>query len=582
VSNNNINHDITLSHNILNNIFTDYNHNNANTVYNSGNIELAMNEYLSKRIAEQIIPDDIIQLHKDGLIHIHDFSGFYIKPLNCSTINYLDILQNGIDTSTVQSNPPKHFDTAVNQLLEAMFIVSSNQTGGCGVDLFNTFLSPYIDDSVSDYSIKQVLQNFIFRLNQTNSGRNGAQCIFSSVGLNLEVPVFLEDKFVTLPGGCISPKYTYKDFRDNADRILRIFTEILIEGDGNGNILLFPNTCYNVTGADLTRFPEIFELVAKYGTPYFVNNRDNVLASSMGCRTRIETKNDPFKEVLGTGNNAIITINLPLIAMDTSNEKEFYDKLKYLMDKSKDLLILRNNRIYEIASEGLLDALLQFRNIDEGTLVEGICGLDQTVKILTGESLASNPDKGKEILDFMLNIINDYSKVTGKRFGLASSAAENTAFRFAKKIVNKYGYKHSKKLGAVKGPNNASYVNNGVMIDIADGVDIIERIKVESVLNDYTHSASLINLNLGESFLIPESMMSLTDKINNNSGALFWCYTKNFSFCHECQTQFNGLIDECHLCKSPVEQFSRITGYYQSVKNFNKGKKSELKDRFMY
>jgi ribonucleoside-triphosphate reductase len=502
--------------------------------------------------------------------------------LNCSTINYLDILQNGLQTNTIRSNPPKHFDTAVNQLLESMFIISSNQTGGCGVDLFNIFLSPYINNDITDNDIKQVLQNYIFRLNQTNSGRNGAQCIFSSVGLSLETPEFLKDEFVTLPGGCISDKYTYKDYKDNADRILKIFTEILIEGDGSGSILLFPNTCYNVTDADLTRFPEIFELVAKFGTPYFVHNRKANYASSMGCRTRIETINDPFKQVLGTGNNAIVTINLPLIAMDTETEDEFYDRLSCIMDKGKELLLLRNQRIYDIANLKLLDGLLQFRNIDEGTLVEGICGLDQCVKILTQESLANNHDKGKEILSFMLNKINDYSKETGKRFGFASSASENTAFRFGKKIINKYGYKYSINRGAVKGPRDAPYLVNGVMIDISDDVNIIDRIIIEGELNDYTHSASLVNINLGESFLIPESVMSLTEKIRDNSKALFWCYTKNFSFCHECQTQFNGLIDNCYLCNSPVEQFSRITGYYQSVKSFNKGKKAELSDRYMY
>lgn len=280
---------INISEKEIMDILFDYDNNNANAIRSAGAMEYSLFELVSKKYMGTQYQKEVKEAINEGIIYAHDSAQELFKGINCFTLDPRFILKKGLRTHGdnrmgVTSTPPKHFNSAINLLEECLGLATTFIAGGVCIGAFNNFLAPFIE-GLSDDEIKQVLQEFVFRVNQSHKNR-GSQSMFSSVNINLTCPDFLKNEKAIGKGGVVLDK-TYGEFSDEADRITRLFTMVMLEGDGEGKPIFFPNTIYNVDNADLKKYPEIFELSAKFSIPYFCSPKNNGVeyASVMGALT---------------------------------------------------------------------------------------------------------------------------------------------------------------------------------------------------------------------------------------------------------------------------------------------------------
>jgi ribonucleoside-triphosphate reductase len=585
--------DITLSGNILSNILDEYNQNNSNMNHGAGSNDLSVLEYLYKLAVKQLLNEHnpkIMEHYNKSYFHLNDLPYLYSKACNCTNMDFRWVLRNGFvvggePTTNVTSGPPKRLASAINLAVEAMISASADQSGGIAYACFNYLLAPFWRGETHQ-SKKENIQSLIYRINQMTLGRQ-AQAIFSSIGLDLTCPEFLKDENVVKDG--VLQHETYKEYEKEANEIIYYICKEMIKGDYRGSLFRFPNLVINITHGNLDIHPEIFDLVTKFYNVYFVKNGSNdEYRTVMGCRSALLANytEDPNSDCLATGNNVYSCLNLPYIALKADGDiYKFYDILYEEMNILKDYSVFRNNRIYELINKGYMKFLSYkdsegkpIRNFDNGSLVIGMLGLEEAVQILSGKKLSDNWELGDEILTWMEAEVLRWKKGDGLRWALFSNPSENTCYRLAKKVVKEYGFKASHANGTADTP----YYTNGININVSDEVNIIDRIKIEGKLSKYVQGGNIVAINMGEAFSDPSSIKSLTEKIRDNSDAFFWAFSGCYSICNECNTKFNGIHQNCLLCKGETTIFDRVCGYMTPVRTWNPGKIEEHKNRYRY
>jgi ribonucleoside-triphosphate reductase len=583
--------DITLSGNVLSNILDEYDKNNANLNAGAGANDLSVLEYAYKLAAKQLLNQlnpEIMRHYTEGYFHLNDLPYLYSKPLNCTTLDYRFFLRSGFvvggdPTTNVTSGPPKRLASAINLAVECMISASADQSGGIALACFNYFIAPFWRGE-SHENKKECIQSLIYRINQMTLGRQ-SQAIFSSLGLDLSCPDFLRDQNIIMNGTL--QHETYKEYEFEANEIVDYICRELKKGDYRGSLFRFPNIVINISNANLDSHPEIFELIAKFYNVYFVTNgKGGEYRDVMGCRTSLLSNftGDPNRDCLSSGNNVYSCLNLPFIALkaDGDHEKFYYLLLREML-LLKQYSLFRNNRIYELIDIGYMKFLNyhdnhgnKVRDIDTGSLVIGMLGLYECILILNNDSF--DVDLAENILKFMKNEVDSWKKEDGLRWALFSNPSEGACYKLAKKSVREFGFKNSFANGTAEN----CYYSNGCNLNVTENIDIIERIKIESMLSQYTVGGNIVSINLGEAYSDPTALKSLTEKIKDNSDAYFWAYSGIYSICDECDTKFNGKQDVCPLCKSNTTVYDRVTGYITAVKNWNPGKVAEQKDRYRY
>lgn len=572
---------------------------NANIGYNPEMISKYSYDSISKEYALLNMPQDCADAHINGYLHHHDLEFFNLRP-NCMNYDLRFFARNGlkIDGKGVMGSvakPAKSLEVLLNQLQHAMMAGATVFSGGQGLVNFNTLLSPFAKNK-SYQEIKQAIQSFIFNCNMGLVCRGG-QILFSSIALDLSCPNVLKDEPAIGIGGV--PNGTYKDYQEESDMIFRAVLEVSNEKDGQGRWHRFPNILFNIRDGDLDEFTGncklLHELGANNPTLYYVNCKESE-RTVMGCRTALPMNyfNDYSKDCCNTGNFMYSTINLPLIAHESKDIDEFYNKLDYYCEIIYKTLLYRRSEVEKILFDyHMSDFLLQkdvesnepLYDLDRCTYTIGFCGLNEAQLELNGLSMSDDDSLAYDIVKFINQKKDEFKERNGWRWSVIGSPAESASFRFAK--INKQKYSDC----YVQGDDDSPYLTNSSHIPVSDESNIIEHIKNSDKFHPLTDGGNLLHIWLGEIWSDAESLWKLNQKIINTN-TKFWAYSKVFTYCQECQYTINDNISKCPICGSEdLVVYDRITGYYLPVlsrdkngetKQWNDGKLQEFKDRYRH
>ena len=571
---------------------------NSNMTYSIQGLNNYLASNLSKSyLLNKIYSKKVKEAHINGDIHIHDLN---IVAGYCVGWDLKDLLNGGFRgvEGKVQSKAPKHFRTALMQMANFLYTMQGEAAGAQAFSNFDTLLAPYIKyDGISYNEVKQAMQEFIFNLNVPT--RVGFQTPFTNITMDLTVPNYFKDEFVTI-GGEIKEE-TYSNFQSEMNMINKAFFEIMMEGDATGQVFTFPIPTYNITkdfDFDNPELKGLWEMTAKYGVPYFSNfinsNMNPEDARSMCCRLRIDNRELEYRGggLFGsnplTGSIGVVTINLPKIGYLAKNEKEFFEMLKQKMDIAKESLEekrkiiehLTENGLYPYTKYYLRDIKKRFNKYWKNHFSTiGLIGANEACLNLLGVNIADK--KGLEfankIMDFMTDVIIDYKKETGNNYNLEASPAEGASYRLAKKdkenypdiiVANEKEYKKGAK----------PFYTNSTQLPVNFTDDIFEALNLQDELQAKYTGGTVIHIFAGERIYDLDVMKNLVKKICTNYKLPYFTFTPTFSIC-KTHGYIAGEHFKCPKCNEETEVFSRVVGYIRPIKQWNDGKMEEFKTR---
>jgi len=571
-----------------------YDRNNANQIKSAGALEYTLFEKIAKKYMYEQYDDDFKKSVDEGLIYPHDSAQELFKGINCFTLDPRFILRKGVysngDTGHLGcvTKPAKHFSVAIEHLAQTLGLASTCIAGGVAIASINCFLAPYIV-GLSDKEIFQAVQGFAYQMNEAFKNR-GSQSLFSSINIDLIMPDFIKKQPAVGVGGEYTGK-KYEDYEEEAIKLAHIITEVFLEGDGARKPLFFPNLIYNIDGAELSEWNDIFELTAKFSQPYFSipsNNNGVEYSSTLGCRTALPSNwtGNPNIDCMGTGNAVYTTLCLPAIALKSQNEDmNFFELLEKQMEILRKYNLKRYDRIRWLWYDcHLADFMIQeldgipLYRLEDATLVAGYLGLSEALEILYGTKLHENNDKTREIIIFMRDRITEWKREDERRWGLFQTPAENCCRTLALKMVDKYGFRKSCAKGTAENP----YYTNSNHVPVDADISILDRIKIEGDNQPLGAAGNIMNIYTSEAYSDPIALGKLVARIRDFTNAYFFAITGEFSICPECGTTYRGNKEECIFDEAKCDVISRITGYLGNIASFNSSKQQEVKERKRY
>ena len=577
---------------------------NANLQYNPETIHKLMADQISKEYALiNILPTDLADSHMQGEIHIHDLD-YFIRPF-CFSHDIRFFLKNGfkadgVGNHTAVAGPAKRAEVAFLHATKVLAAAQTNCAGGQGLSFFNTFMAPYI--SGMDYKkVKQLAQMFIYELSQMYVARGG-QVVFSSVDCDMSVPKQFSDIPAVLPGGITKDSVTYADYDDEIRTLFNALVDVYLEGDHTGKMFNFPKIEVQIhpkeikNGKNEEELFKVSELAAKFGTPYYIINQPYMpeFACYQCCSFLMPlddatTDEDVKNGTMRGGGLQVITINLPKLAYDANgNDDRLFELLEERLSKAKDVLLLKKNVIDKNMKNGLLPFMNQpindeemYLKVDKQSYIIGIVGMNEMVKSHTGDELHESDTAwrfGLTVMKKMKGIVSEFRDSTGLNFALARTPAESCAYRLAQIDLRNYDGK-----AVVNGPPESAYYTNSFHLNPSADVPLWRKLTIEGAFHPLTDGGAMSHVFLGEGNPSPEGIHALTKKIASKTAIQYFAFTKDISVCRNCNFTTGGLVTKCPSCgKEEVDWWSRITGYYQNIGGWNKGKLEELKDRRRY
>jgi len=576
---------------------------NANLQFNPETIHKLMADQISKEYSLiKVLPLDLADAHMNGEIHIHDLDYFAIRPFCFShDIRYFlkhGLKVDGVGNHTAVAGPSKKPEVAFLHAAKVLAAAQTNCAGGQGFSYFNTFLAPYVQNL--DYNkVKQLAQMFIYEMSMMYVARGG-QTVFSSIDLDMSVPTQFKDIPAVLPGGIVKDSITYENFEDEVRTLFKAFVDVYMEGDYVKKGFNFPKMEVQIYPKEISRDEELLfkvsELAAKFGTPYYIINQPYMpLYSCYQCcaflmpLTDANTEDDVRDGTIRGGALQVVTINLPQIAYESNrNEEKFYEILRNRMEKAKRVHLLKREIIKKNQDLGMLPFMSQIVNekgdkyleVDKQSFVMGLVGMNECVKFMTDYELHEDPGWkfGLKVMNTMKAIVADIRKETGLNFSLARTPAESSAYRLAQ-----IDSKRFKSQYIANGEGKDAYYTNSFHVRPSADIPLWKRLTVEGSFHPLTDGGAMSHVWLGEQNPAPEAVLSLTKKIATKTAIQYMAFTKDLTVCSNCNFTTGGLHNKCPSCGSEnVEWWSRITGYYQNIKGWNKGKLKELQDRRRY
>jgi len=567
---------------------------NANIDYTPEMIAKYAYDSIAKEYALLDMPTECADAHINGYLHHHDLEYFHTRP-NCMNYDLRFFARNGLKidgTGLVGSvaGAAKSLEVLLNHLLQAWMAGATVFSGGQGYINFNTFLAPYCKGR--DYNdIKQAIQGFIYNCNMSLICRGG-QILFSSIGLDLSIPDILKDEPAVGPSGVING--VYGDYQNEADLIFRAVCEVSNEKDANGDYHRFPNILFNIRDGDLVEYSGTCKLLHETGannpTIYYVNCTD-IERTVMGCRTALPMNysGDYEKDCANTGNFMYSTINLPLIALEVDgDEQEFFNRLGDVCEIIYKTLHYRRECVIDtIYHKHMSNFLLQkdketgkpLYDIDTTTMTIGFCGLNECLNILGYEGTLEDMYEGRMgvgILNYLNSMKDTFKERDGLRWSVIASPSESASHRFAKIIKEKYPD------APVQGTKDSWYLTNSSHIPVNSDTILFNHISNAGLYHPLTLGGNILHLWLGEVWSDAKSVWEMNKKIIK-SGAIFWAYSKVFTYCPECGFTLNDYLLECPICGSThLFTRDRVTGYYQTIETYNPGKLQEFKERYRH
>ncbi|MCB8963682.1 MAG: ribonucleoside triphosphate reductase [Bacteroidales bacterium] len=564
-----------------------------------------LNQHISTVITSQywlnkLYPETIADAHKKGYIHIHDL-GFL--SVYCVGWDLKDLLLTGFKGffGKTESKPPKHFRTALGQIVNFFYTMQGEAAGAQAFSNFDTYLAPFIRyDSLTYDQIKQALQEFLFNINTPT--RVGFQTPFTNITMDLTIPEFIKNEPVVW-GGTITED-VYGDFQPELTLINRAFAEVMIEGDANGSLFSFPIPTYNITPDfdwENKDYDMIWEMTAKYGIPYFSNFVNSDLkpddVRSMCCRLRLD-KRELNKRGGGlfasnplTGSVGVVTVNLPKLGYESSSEGAFFQKLRNLMELAKNSLEIKRKTIENYTEKGLYPySKFYLRHVHQrfgcfwknhfSTI--GINGMNECCLNYLGVSIA-HPEGKKfaiKVMNFMRDVLAEFQDETGNIYNLEATPAESTAYRFARIDTMQYNDIITANHEAYR-KGAKPYYTNSTHLPVNYSDDIFEVLSLQDELQTLYTGGTVLHIFTGEQNIPAVSAKNLIRKITSNFHLPYITISPTFSICPS-HGYLHGEHHVCPKCQSQCEVYSRIVGYMRPVNQWNEGKQQEFADRKLF
>ena len=565
---------------------------NSTVTYSVGGLILSNSGAVTANYwLSEVYDKEIADAHRNADIHIHDLS---MLTGYCAGWSLKQLIKEGLGgvVGKITSSPARHLSTLCNQMVNFLGIMQNEWAGAQAFSSFDTYLAPFVKvDNLSYKEVKQCIQSFIYGVNTPS--RWGTQAPFTNITLDWTVPNDMAELNALIGGEEMD--FKYKDCVKEMAMINKAFIEVMIEGDANGRGFQYPIPTYSITRdfdwSETENNKLLFEMTAKYGTPYFSNYINSDMepsdVRSMCCRLRLDLRElrkksgGFFGSGESTGSVGVVTINMPRLAYLAVDEADFYARLAKLMDISARSLKVKRHFITKLLDAGLYPYTKRYLGtFNNHFSTIGLVGMNEAAlnarwlkKDLTtveGQKFAEN------FLNFMRNKLSDYQELYGDLYNLEATPAESTAYRLAKHDKERYP-----DIITASDNDETPYYTNSSHLPVGYTEDIFAALDVQDNLQTLYTSGTVFHAFLGQKLPSWQSCMALVRKIAENYRLPYYTMSPTYSVCRH-HGYITGEQYVCPICGETTEVYSRITGYYRPVQNWNAGKTAEFRDRKTY
>ncbi len=564
---------------------------NSTVTYSVGGLILSNSGAITANYwLSEIYDDEISNAHRNADIHIHDLS---MLTGYCAGWSLKQLIKEGLGgvPGKITSSPAKHLATLCNQMVNFLGIMQNEWAGAQAFSSFDTYLAPFVKaDNLSYDQVKKCIESFVYGVNTPS--RWGTQAPFSNITLDWTVPSDLAELNAIVGGKEMD--FKYKDCKKEMDMVNRAFIETMIEGDANGRGFQYPIPTYSITRdfdwSETENNKLLFEMTAKYGTPYFSNYINSDMepsdVRSMCCRLRLDLRElrkksgGFFGSGESTGSIGVVTINMPRIAYLANSEEEFYHRLDKMMDISARSLKIKRTIITKLLEEGLYPYTKRYLGtFNNHFSTIGLVGMNEAClnakwigKDLTDEQAQKFT---QDVLNHMRERLSDYQEMYGDLYNLEATPAESTSYRLAKHDISRYPEIRTAN------ENGTPYYTNSSHLPVGYTSDIFDALEIQDELQTLYTSGTVFHAFLGEKLPDWKAAANLVRKIAENYKLPYYTLSPTYSVCKD-HGYIAGEHFECPICHKSAEVYSRITGYYRPVQNWNDGKAQEYRDRKLY
>ena len=566
---------------------------NSTVTYSVGGLILSNSGAITANYwLSEIYDDEIANAHRNADIHLHDLS---MLTGYCAGWSLKQLIQEGLGgvTGKITSAPAKHLASLCNQMVNFLGIMQNEWAGAQAFSSFDTYLAPFVKvDNLTYEQTKKCVESFIYGVNIPS--RWGTQAPFSNITLDWTVPEDLKNLPAIVGGKEMD--FTYGDCKAEMDMVNKAFIETMLEGDVNGRGFQYPIPTYSITRdfdwSETENNRLLFEMTAKYGTPYFSNYINSDMepsdVRSMCCRLRLDLRElrkksgGFFGSGESTGSIGVVTINMPRIAYLAEDEADFYKRLDRILDISARSLKIKREVITKLMGEGLYPYTKRYLGTFSNHFSTiGLVGMNEAglnAKWLRKDM--THPETReftKRVLIHMRERLSDYQEKYGDLYNLEATPAESTSYRLAKHDRRFYPdiITASDKNGGTPYYTNSSHLPVGYTDDIFEALDM------QDELHTLYTSGTVFHAYLGEKLPSWKSAAHLVRTIAENYRLPYYSISPTYSVCKN-HGYIAGEHFSCPECGERTEVYSRITGYYRPVQNWNDGKAQEYKDRVVY
>lgn len=565
---------------------------NSTVTYSVGGLILSNSGAITANYwLSEVYDEEIARAHKNADIHIHDLS---MLTGYCAGWSLKQLIQEGLGgiRGKITSSPAAHLSTLCNQMVNFLGIMQNEWAGAQAFSSFDTYLAPFVKvDNLSYKEVKQCIQSFIYGVNTPS--RWGTQAPFTNITLDWTVPNDLAELNAIVGGK--ECDFKYKDCKKEMDMVNKAFIEIMIEGDANGRGFQYPIPTYSITRdfdwSETENNKLLFEMTSKYGTPYFSNYINSDMepsdVRSMCCRLRLDLRElrkksgGFFGSGESTGSIGVVTINLPRIAYLATDKADFYRRLDKMMDISARSLKVKRDVITKLLEEGLYPYTKRYLGTFSNHFSTiGLVGMNEAglnAKWLRKDlTNVETQEFAKEVLNHMRERLSDYQEQYGNLYNLEATPAESTSYRLAKHDKAQFP-----DIITASENDNIPYYTNSSHLPVGYTADIFSALDVQDELQTLYTSGTVFHAFLGEKLPDWKSTAKLVRTIAENYKLPYYTISPTYSICKE-HGYISGEHFKCPKCGQPAEVYSRITGYYRPVQNWNDGKLQEFSQRKTY
>ncbi len=564
---------------------------NSTVTYSVGGLILSNSGAMTANYwLNDVYDEEIGNAHRNCDIHIHDLS---MLTGYCAGWSLKQLIREGLGgiPGKISSTPASHLSTLCNQMVNFLGIMQNEWAGAQAFSSFDTYLAPFVKkDNLTYKEVKQCIQSFVYGVNTPS--RWGTQAPFTNITLDWVVPKDLAE-LPAIVGG-VDQDFKYKDCVKEMAMVNKAFIEIMIEGDANGRGFQYPIPTYSITRdfdwSDTENNRLLFEMTTKYGTPYFSNYINSDMepsdVRSMCCRLRLDLRElrkksgGYFGSGESTGSIGVVTINMPKIAYQSANEEDFFNRLDKLMDISARSLKIKRDTITKLLDAGLYPYTKRYLgNFNNHFSTIGLVGMNEAC--LNASWLRCDmtdrraQEFTKKVLNHMREKLSDYQEKYGDLYNLEATPAESTSYRFAKHDKERFPDIITANEGKTPYYTNSSHLPVGFTSDIFEALD------VQDDLQTLYTSGTVFHAFLGQKLSDWKATANLVRKIAENYRLPYYTISPTYSICKE-HGYISGEVYECPECGAKTEVYSRITGYYRPIANWNDGKTQEFADRKTY